>query len=866
MSETLNIALGWMIIHSLWQATLIALVTGLILVVLSKKTAKLRYIIANIGLLTVLLTAALTFAWYCKEATQTITIDAAPLLQKQAQTVQTTLEVSPKFTPNDVSPTSKLWSVANFKTYFEQNLPLVVLLWLIGVAVLLLRLVGSLAYIQYLRRRMNFPPDEYWTEMLSRLLAQARLSKTVELVESALVRTPMVVGHLKPLIMFPIGMINRLSEQEVEAILAHEIAHILRNDFIFNILQSVVEALFYYHPAVWLLSAQIRDERESACDEIAIDLIGGKTMNYAKALVVVQEMAFFPLSASLAFAGNRKNQFLLRLQRILHQPQNKSFLMEKLIATILVLFTLIGLSTAQQEQPKFSYSNIQPNSLMINGENSFSTKGYWNATLENDKVCLTLNNGSRNGNFITTECFDKAEFSALPSNTEGTFTLKRAAGTITFTGKFEGNEGYGKQVFESNAAFKTTLSQNRITNANDELTFFAFIAKADENYFSSLKSLNISGLDEEKMKAFLIHRITIEQAKSFVTYFKSKNYKNISAENIISYRIHDISPEFIANLEKQFGKNISPDDVLNAKIHGINDENIAAAKNLAGKDASFDDVITVQIHGVTQEFVNSFRSVGFTNLNLDEVTTLKIHAVTPDFVRSFFQVGLKNMNFEDAVALKIHDISPEFIKEQRKKGNNSNNAQDFVEIKLMGMANQDFRNQSFNVNEVPVEVDVSTDGYLQKLNAEQDALTAMNKSQNQRQKEMAERQKEIAEQQSQLQGRLSNLSTGKGYQSMHEDAAESIREEKALNWFMKELRKDKYFEIGKKTEFSITHKGMNVAGKSITESIFAHYKSNIEQILGKSMSKTFKYRFKGIITGIKGDSVEMNGEFDISTN
>jgi beta-lactamase regulating signal transducer with metallopeptidase domain len=146
---------------------------------------------------------------------------------------------------------------------------------------------------------MNFPADPYWADILNKLALQSRFNTGIELLESALVRSPLTIGHLKPVILFPIGLINRLSESEVEAILAHELAHILRRDYIFNILQSVVEVVFYFHPAVWWLSAQVRQERESACDDRAIALVGNK-MNYAKALVTIQEMAFFPLSPALA--------------------------------------------------------------------------------------------------------------------------------------------------------------------------------------------------------------------------------------------------------------------------------------------------------------------------------------------------------------------------------------------------------------------------------------------------------------------------------------------------------------------------------------------------------------------------------------
>jgi beta-lactamase regulating signal transducer with metallopeptidase domain len=346
-SENLDYALGWMVIHSLWQLTLIALIAGGLNIALRKKTAKLRYIVSNIALLMMLATSAATFYYHFdfkKQAEQAIVSPIEePIQNIAAPTIQQITEITGG-TP---------LSIEAFKDYFNQNLPLIVTIWLLGVTLFILKLLGNVSYIYYLKSRMNFPTDEYWGDMMETLAKRAGLKKTIDLVESAIVRTPVVVGHLKPMILFPLGVINRLSPQDVEAILAHEIAHVLRNDYLFNIFQSIVEALFYYHPAVWWLSSQVRNERESACDEIAIKLINSK-LNYAKALVSIQEMAYFPLSPALAFTGQRKNQFLMRMQRILNQQQNKTNVMEKIIATLLIVGTLFGLAIGQNKKEENS--------------------------------------------------------------------------------------------------------------------------------------------------------------------------------------------------------------------------------------------------------------------------------------------------------------------------------------------------------------------------------------------------------------------------------------------------------------------------------------------------------------------------------
>lgn len=144
--------------------------------------------------------------------------------------------------------------------------------------------------------------------------------------------------------------------EQTEAILAHELAHIARKDYLFNILQSVMEVLFYFNPAVWLISNQIRRERENCCDDIAVRVCGN-SLNYVKALVSVEEVSQQLPSLALAFSNN-KNHLIMRVQRILKQPQKKSRLGEKLIASLFILTTFGLFAFQQKEAPNLDIVEI----------------------------------------------------------------------------------------------------------------------------------------------------------------------------------------------------------------------------------------------------------------------------------------------------------------------------------------------------------------------------------------------------------------------------------------------------------------------------------------------------------------------------
>ena len=334
-SEENIYALGWTVLHSLWQAFLIALLMGLAMLFLQKRSARLRYWLANAALFSVLLLSVATFFSLRQEGIASAMPEITLLLDAQT----TTLE-SPE--PH----TLKLFK-DRFLAYFNTHLPVVVTIWLVGLAFLVLRMLGGLAYVQHLRHSGRLMTG-YWQQRLSFLAEQLAVSRPVRLLESALVKAPLVVGVLKPVILLPMGAVNGLNVAEVEAILAHELAHIRRHDFLLNLLQSVVEVLYYFNPAVWWISANIRLERENCCDDLAVAFCGNSII-YAKALVRVQEWGQQSPSFAMAFSG-RKNQMLMRVKRILNQSQNRSNIMEKLSVTLLLILA-IGIFSISADRP-----------------------------------------------------------------------------------------------------------------------------------------------------------------------------------------------------------------------------------------------------------------------------------------------------------------------------------------------------------------------------------------------------------------------------------------------------------------------------------------------------------------------------------
>ena len=189
-------------------------------------------------------------------------------------------------------------------------------LWLLGVACLSVRLFGGWIVARRLARRALGPVTPDIHAMARRIAGRLALERVVRVFESTAVAVPMMVGWLKPVILLPAAALSGLTPDQIEALLAHEMAHVRRHDYLVNLLQSVVETLLFYHPAVWWVSRQVREEREHCCDDLAISVCGDRVA-YAAALADLAAMT----TPRLALAAS-DGSLAARVRRILGQPRN----------------------------------------------------------------------------------------------------------------------------------------------------------------------------------------------------------------------------------------------------------------------------------------------------------------------------------------------------------------------------------------------------------------------------------------------------------------------------------------------------------------------------------------------------------------
>ncbi len=329
--------------HSLWQGVLLAIAGGLVVVFTKKLRAAVRYNILTALLMVFVAGAVSTFCYQLNsfaskpvitEAIQTIT----PIkITGNAQAYQTTAADGKPVTIKSV-----------FVGWLTANAGLIVLAWLLVIAFRCVQMLVGLRGVYILRHKGLSDAGEYWVGRLTELAASIQLTKPVRLIQSAIAKVPMVTGHLKPIILLPLGVLTALPQDEIEAILLHELAHIRRKDYLVNMLQNICEIIFFFNPAVLWVSSLIKDERENCCDDIAIGEVKNKKQ-FIHALISFQEYNLAANNYAVGFPG-RKDHLLNRVKRIITNNNKSLTNMEKaFLATGIVILSFITLAFAHKQ-------------------------------------------------------------------------------------------------------------------------------------------------------------------------------------------------------------------------------------------------------------------------------------------------------------------------------------------------------------------------------------------------------------------------------------------------------------------------------------------------------------------------------------
>ncbi|KXI27089.1 M56 family metallopeptidase [Paraglaciecola hydrolytica] len=312
-------ALGWTLVHSLWQSLLVFVLLSSGLKMTNSLRPALRYRLCISALCCCVILSGLTF------------------YQNYTQSVQTSLYLG------DIQTHIALVYEGSFWSSIYQNinpwLSSVVLVWFVGFGLQFVRYLYDVLQGLQLKTQNTFTVSPEWQKRLARLLNVLQIKHSVEFKLSSKISVPCIVGHFKPVVLLPLGLFTQLPMEQVEAIVLHELAHIKRNDYLLNLVQYLVKIVFFFNPFVLLICHKIDFEREAACDDIAAKACGNALI-FAKSL---SRFAEFSQQRQSVLAAHKQSFFLLdRVKRIFTRTLPLSAAAERLV--LLMGIAVFGLT------------------------------------------------------------------------------------------------------------------------------------------------------------------------------------------------------------------------------------------------------------------------------------------------------------------------------------------------------------------------------------------------------------------------------------------------------------------------------------------------------------------------------------------
>lgn len=585
MTQTLQ-AVAWTLIHFCWQAVVVAAAYRAISAALARRSAQIRYVAALASLLLMLALAATTFAWELYSGPAPVTIAGAALNSAAPFAADFPRATAPGIIA--LEPQSRHISVASLLPWIDG-------LWFAGVLVLSIRSFGGWWYLRRLRLAAISEAPAAVLETFRRICQNLGLSRAVTLRLSTVVDSPMTIGALRAVVLLPLSVISSLGPEELEVVIAHELAHVRRADFFWNILQTIAETLFFFHPAVWWISARIRHERELCCDDLALKICPDPLI-YAHALFRLEEQRSRFLRLAMALDGHQSHQTLLtRIARILGEPMTRipsrrlrPLSLAAACAGLVVLFLpvphlLASLHPAPQAAPAPAASAIAAQSPV-------------NVAPE---VVVSVSKPSP---------APAVQVSAVPESAP-----------------------------EPQAA---SQSENKSSDS----------PKPHTDYIDAMKAAGYD-VDLDKLIAMKIQDITPEYARAMA----QAGFGKLSADDLIACKIQGVNPESIAEMKRQGLEITKVQDAISYRIFGVTPDFVAGMKAAGFSGLNSKQLLSLRVQGVTPEYARTLKQK-FPAITADELVQARIFRIDDEFIAQASKHGFNNLPFNKLVQLRISGL------------------------------------------------------------------------------------------------------------------------------------------------------------------------------------------------------------------
>jgi beta-lactamase regulating signal transducer with metallopeptidase domain len=617
-------SLGWTLLHFCWQAAGIALVYWLVDAVLSKARSQTRYVLAMGTLLLMLLCALATFTY--EETLGDTGLSSSPGAFSSTAMTAIGASISSDLVPlAGLKPAGSRSQAAPLD--LSRFLPWLDIAWLLGVACLSTRTIGGWRLIQRLRRSALVEAPEAAHANFVRLCERLGITRQVNLYISQHIQGPLAIGVVRSLVILPASALMALSPEQLEAVLAHELAHVRRADYLWNLIQTMVETLLFFHPAVWWLGSRLRQQRELCCDDVAVQSCADPLV-YATALLRLEERRSQRLSLAMALDGHRPWSGLgLRIARILGETNGSKSSRELVpipLAAICAVLLLVLLPMPQL------FAGLRKN---MQAQIAPAASAPPAADLPAPVTSSVAQDSS-----TASPVRPVAQASLAPA-VEGDAVAAIAT---------DDAQGSGKGTGEGAGAGAGNGSGGSGENAEQAATAQTPAHKAD--YIDAMRA---AGYD-------------------------------VDIDKYVAMKVQGISPEYAqAMAQVGFGKPTA-DELIAMKVQGVTPQYVSELRTAGLQPSSMQDLVSYRIFKVTPEFVSAMKASGFDSIPPQKLVELRVHNVTPEYARTVKQ-QYPNVTLDELVQLRIFHIDDAFIAAAKRHGFNSLSIEKLVQLRISGV-------------------------------------------------------------------------------------------------------------------------------------------------------------------------------------
>jgi beta-lactamase regulating signal transducer with metallopeptidase domain len=694
-------ALGWALLHFIWQGAIIAALYAIAKVFLRKRMANIRYAAACSALALMLAAPVISLLIISRSPVgarnisatgeSALAVGASPVSALDADSRIPAARGVPQGVSGSPARERAIpftqWASERFALY----LPWLLALWFIGVVFFSLRFAGGLLIAHRMRRREAGPMLKQWQGKIHDLAKKLRVSRHVRLYESLIVEVPTVIGWLRPVILLPVSAVTGLSAVQIEALIAHELAHVRRYDYLINLLQTAVETLLFYHPAVWWVSGEIREEREHCCDDLAVAACGN-VLVYAGALAELEQLRV--AAPRLAMAANG-GSLLRRIQRLIGRPARAPHRFESgmtgAIAIATIIFLLAGSHTLLSESSMAEGSGP----VAMPSSTHFGSSGGRMPMGQGADQKLT-----RRAEGAPPQT--RSDYNAEPAEPDAARSIATGAEPDSDLGQDSGASGSQDLVGSMKALGYTDLSADELVALDAHGVTPDFVAEINgslnlklsvdqliafrvhgvtNRLIGELNAVGQANLTAGQLVAFRVHGVTPQ----FASEMKALGYDSLSADTLTAFRVHDVTAEFIRAIKELGYDRVSASELIAFKVHNVTPAFIRAVKGYVGGDLSAAQLTAFRVHGVAEEFIRELGSLGYPDLSADQLTAFSVHGVTPKFVAAMQSLGFKP-TIDQLLQMRIYGVTPDFVESVKSGGFNDVTIAQLIELRRLNIS------------------------------------------------------------------------------------------------------------------------------------------------------------------------------------